>query len=86
MEEEKRAQFFYLNICRAGLLLLALVTIRAFSVHQDTLSFTLGWIGFLLVAAHKRSVEKKLNVSKKHKLMSTGVFVMVLLPLAYWLS
>ena len=86
MEEEKRTQYFYLNACRVGLLFIALVVIRALSVHQDALSFALGWIGFLLVAVHMRSVEKKLGVTKKHRLVSAGLFVFILLPLAYWLS
>lgn len=86
MNEEKKTQYFYLNICKIGLLFIALGLMRALSIHQDPLSYILGFIGCLLVIAHVKSLEKKWGVSKKYSLVSAGIFAVIFLPMAYWFA
>lgn len=86
MEEAQKNRIFYLILSKIGLLLIALGALRAYSIYQDALGFTLGLIGFWLIVAHIKFVEKKWGMSKQHSILSTVVFTIMLLPLAYWFA
>lgn len=86
MDEEKKTRYFFLNVCRLGLLLIALSAIRALSIHQDALGFALGLGGFLFVTTHVKSLEKKWGITRMQSLLNAGIFSIVFLPLAYWLA
>ncbi|WP_211655343.1 hypothetical protein [Planococcus alpniumensis] len=86
MTEEKKVQYFNIALCQAGLLLVGLGLIRALSIHQDRLSFLLGFIGYSLFSLHIRALEKKWGIPKKHVWISNGIFILLLVPLAYWLA
>ncbi|MDE0583405.1 hypothetical protein ON064_10205 [Planococcus sp. A6] len=86
MTEEKKVQYFNIILCRAGMLLVGLGIIRALSIHQDQLSFLFGFSGFLLISVHVQALEKRWGIPKKHTWISTGIFALLFLPLAYWLA
>lgn len=86
MEEEKKAQYFYVTMCKIGLLFIALGIVRVLAIHQDGLGFTLGLIGFSLVIAHTKFVEKKWGITTKYLAFSTAVFTIAFVLLAYWLA
>ncbi|AUD14974.1 MULTISPECIES: hypothetical protein [unclassified Planococcus (in: firmicutes)] len=86
MTEEKKVQYFNIVLCKAGMLLVGLGLIRAASIHQDRLSFLLGFIGYSLFSLHIRALEKKWGIPKKYVWISNGIFILLLVPLAYLLA
>lgn len=86
MTEEKKVQYFNIILCKTGMLLVGLGLIRALSVYQDQLSFLLGFIGYSLFSLHVRALEKKWDIPKKHVWISNGIFILLLVALAYWLA
>lgn len=86
MTEEKKIQYFNIVLCKAGMLLIGLGLIRAFSIHHDKLGFLLGFFGYILVSFHIQALEKRWEIPKKHTWISTGIFALIFLPLGYWLA
>ena len=86
MTEEKKMQYFNISFCRAGMLLVGIGLIRALSIYQDQLSFLLGFIGYALISIHIKTLEKRWSIPKKHVWISNGIFILLLVPLAYWLA
>ncbi len=79
----KEAPRFYLLLSKIGVLFIGLVSLRALWVHQDSLSYVLGFAGFLLIIANIRSTERRLGVTRKRVWIEAGIFAAVLVPLAY---
>ncbi|MFP3322715.1 hypothetical protein R0K05_06380 [Planococcus sp. SIMBA_160] len=86
MTEEKKTQYFHLTLCKVSMLLIGLSLIRALSIHHDQLSFVLGFIGYSLISLLVRSFEKRWNIPRKHVWISNGIFLVLLVPFAYWLA
>lgn len=86
MTEEKKVQYFNMILCKAGMLLVGLGLIRVLSIHQDQLGFLLGFGGFLMISIHIQALEKRWDIPKKHTWISTGIFALLFIPLAYWLA
>lgn len=86
MTEEKKVQYFNIALCRAGMFLIGLGLIRALSIHQDQLSFLLGFGGFLMISIHIQALEKRWGIPKKYTWISTGIFALLFIPFAYWLA
>ncbi|MDE4085353.1 hypothetical protein PO902_09990 [Planococcus maritimus] len=86
MTEEKKVQYFNIILCKTGMLLIGLGLIRTFSIYQDKSSFFLGFFGYILVSIHIQSLEKRWGIPKKHTWISTGIFLLLFVPLAYWLA
>lgn len=86
MTEEKKVQYFNIILCKAGMLLIGLGLIRAFSIYQDKSSFFLGFFGYLLVAVHIQSLEKRWKIPKKPSWLINGIFILLLAVFTYWLA
>ncbi|ANU20566.1 hypothetical protein BBI15_10230 [Planococcus plakortidis] len=86
MTEEKKAQYFHIALCKAGMLLVGLGLIRAFSIHFESTSFLLGFFGYIVVSVHIKMLEKRWGIPKKHTWIGNGIFMLLFLPLAYLVS
>lgn len=86
MDQVEKNQQFYWIIWHLALLFIGLGAIRALTIYQDGLGFVLSFIGFSFVSIHVKFMEKKWGVSRKVSILSWVAFMLVLVPLAYWLS
>lgn len=68
------------------MLLVALGLIRVVSIYQVRLSSLIGFIGYALIAIHINALEERWGIPKKYKWISNGIFILLLVPLAYWLA
>lgn len=79
-------KYFTIALCKIGMLAIALGTIRSLAIHGDQLSFLLGLGGYLLISIHVGALEKRWAIPKRHTLISGGIFIIIFLPIAYWLA
>lgn len=79
-------KYFTIALCKIGMLFIAIGAIRSLSIHGDQLSFLFGFGGYLLVSMHVAALEKRWAIPKRHTLISGGIFIIIFLPIAYWLA
>ncbi|ASN06430.1 hypothetical protein [Virgibacillus necropolis] len=83
-EKKKKNAYVYIVISYLGILLIAIAAMRVTVFNDDRIGFFITIFSYLLLISFIRSLERKIGFSSRTRIISRGIF-MVLLAISFLL-